>query len=101
MFSTVTFSMTSSIWLFPSGPQKEKHPTIADGWLRGSLRRFTFRVFGTIVRGKLFGTLRTEIPPHYIHGFAGGRARRTKDPSALRAARCLSVVFLDPYQFAG
>jgi hypothetical protein len=93
--------MTSSIWLFPSGPQKEKHPTIADGWLRGSLRRFTFRVFGTIVRGKLFGTLRTEIPPHYIHGFAGGRARRTKDPSALRAARCLSVVFLDPYQFAG
>jgi hypothetical protein len=73
----------------------QKHPAIADavlpweciGWLRGSLRRFTLRVLGAIVRGKLFGALRMEIPPHFIHGFASGIARRTKDPSTLRATR--------------
>jgi hypothetical protein len=58
-------------------------------------------VLGAIVRGKLFGALRMEIPPHFIHGFASGIARRTKDPSTLRATRCLSILFFDPYQFAG
>ena len=42
-----------------------------------------------------------EIPPHFIHGFASGIARRTKDPSTLRATGCLSILFFDPYQFAG
>jgi hypothetical protein len=58
-------------------------------------------MLGAIVRGKLFGALRMEIPPHFIHGFASGIARRTKDPSTLRATGYLSILFFDPYQFAG
>ena len=42
-----------------------------------------------------------EVPPHFIHCFTTGRARRTKDPSAFRATWSLSILLFGPYQFTG
>jgi len=53
------------------------------GGLRGSLRPIAPRMLGAIVGGKLFGALRVEIPPHLIHCFTDGRARRAKDPKRI------------------
>lgn len=58
-------------------------------------------MLGAIVGGKLFRALRVETPPHLIHCFTDGRTRRTKDPSAFRATRSLSILIFGPYQFAG
>ena len=42
-----------------------------------------------------------EVPPHFIHCFTTGEARRTKDPSAFRATWSLSILLFGPYQFTG